>query len=307
MLSTVSPALSAIPYVGTILSAAGTIAGGLMQKSAAEKQAKQAEQVRKQALATQKQALRPEFANKKRLEEMAYLSGLPALSTAQQNIDEDIASNIRAIRDSSPSGGTAVQAISAALQMGNKAKRNLDIQNAEFKANKLSDVGRTEWAIGEKQRQLEDIRDAQKREGLIAASAFENAATANKMNAANMITGALTSTGAALGKTAQNQQYMKMLENTYGAGGGATTTTPTTTNTITSVPLAGGGSIMTDNTTVGFGDNTQRLQTLLNTTQALEADDIDFLTGMYNNLAISGRKEDADIAKQIQQLLQANR
>lgn len=57
----ISPALSAIPFVGGALSAVGSLASGLMKNAAAKDQAKRAEQLRKQSEATQKMALRPEY------------------------------------------------------------------------------------------------------------------------------------------------------------------------------------------------------------------------------------------------------
>lgn len=244
VISAVSPALSAIPVAGAFLSAAGSIAGGLMQSAAAKKQAAQAEKIRKDALSAKTQALRPEFLSKKRMDNMAYLSGLPGYGLAKENIDEQAATNLRAIRENSPTGAATVSAISSALQLGNKANRELDINNAEFRAKKLSDVGNTEWAIGEKQRQLEDIRDQTKREGLTAASAMENAATANKMNAANTITGAITSTATSLGKTAQQQAFMKQLGSIYGSG--ANQTGATANSDITSDAVESGGLVNSD-------------------------------------------------------------
>jgi hypothetical protein len=222
VVSGVSPVLGVVPYVGPLLSAVGSLAGGLMQSAAAKKQAAQAAKIRKDALGTQTEPLRSEFLKKKRIDEMGYLSGLPAYELAKSDIKDTAASNLRAIRESSASGSSTVNAISAALAMGDKAQMGLDIKNAEYKAGKLGDVGNTEWAIGEKQRQLEDLRDQQKKEGLTAASAFENAATANKMNAVNTITGALGATAASIGKTAQNQQYMNMLTDIYGKDGATT-------------------------------------------------------------------------------------
>lgn len=305
VVSSISPALSAIPYVGGILSAAGTVAGGLMQQAAAKKQAAQAAKIRQDALNTQKQGLRPEFLAKKRMDEMGYLSGLPGYNLAKENIDEDAASNLRAIRDGSPNGTATAAAVAAGLELGNKANRELDIKNAEYKAGKLNDVGTTEWAIGEKQRDLENIRDMQRKEGLTAASAMENASTANKMNAANTITGALTSTVASLGKTAQNQQYMKLLSSVYANGGTmATKNDPITGATITP---NGGDSMMTNNQTLSFGDNQQKLSDILSGTTPFADEHIPFLADMYNGLAVSGKPEDAATAQQIQQLLQANR
>jgi len=216
-----APALVA-SIVPAVISGVTAAAGGISKAIAAKKQKEQAEKIRKDALNTKVQPLNPEFLAKKRMDNMAYLSGLPGYGLAKENIDEQAATNLRAIRENSPTGAATVSAISSALQLGNKANRELDINNAEFRAKKLSDVGNTEWAIGEKQRQLEDIRDQTKREGLTAASAMENAATANKMNAANTITGAISSTATSLGKTAQQQAFMKQLGSIYGSGANQT-------------------------------------------------------------------------------------
>ena len=172
VIGAVSPALSAIPYVGTILSAAGGIASGLLKQSAAKKQAEQAERMRKEALATQKQKIRPEFAEKQRLEKMSYLAGLPALEQSKKTLEENTASNLRAIREYSPNGAATLAAISAGLSAQGAASNKLSIENAQYKAGQLDKIGSTSWAIGEKQRQLEDIRDKQMATGLFPRYSF---------------------------------------------------------------------------------------------------------------------------------------
>jgi len=221
-LKTISPMLGAIPVFGQVASMATGLIGGALEAGAAQRQAAQAEKARKEALQTQTQALRPEFTQKLRADQMAALSGLPNYDQALANIQANTANQVRTIRESSPTGESTLAAISAALGKENEATRATDALDAQYRADLNKDVRNTMWSIGKEGRYLEDIRDQQKREGLSAAAALENAATYNKQNAANKILGSIGSTAAGLANNYQQQQnqsnYLNLLNSIYGGG-----------------------------------------------------------------------------------------
>lgn len=185
-------------WLAPIISLATTGISAGLKASEASKQKEQAEKMRREALNTQKQALRPEFKEKQRIEKMQYLAGLPALGQAQKTLDENTASNLRAIREQSPNGAATLAAISAGLSAQGRATNDLSIKNAEYKDRMLTNIGGTSWSIGEKQRALEDIRDKQMATGLSSAAAMESAATYNKQNAADTLLGGISSTATSL-------------------------------------------------------------------------------------------------------------
>ncbi len=245
VIKSVAPALNAVPYVGGLLSMAATIGGGALEADAAKKQAAQAEKIRQDALRLKTQPLRPEFQQKKNMDMAAYLAGFPGYEQMKLALGEDLANSIRSIHESSPSGAAAVTAIAAVQRQKEKAMTDLGVKNAMFKTDALNQLGNTVWNIGEKQRQLEDIRDKQKAEGLTAANAFDAAATYNKMGGINKILGAVGSTATSLTKnyidpntaygvpttatstgTAQSSGYGEFTEYQNGI------TLPATTNTL---------------------------------------------------------------------------
>lgn len=192
VLKTAAPLLNFVPYVGPLISAGASIGGGLLEQDAAKKQQEQAARAREAALKTPVQQIRPEFIQKQNMDKMLALSGLPAYDQYVAQTDADVAKNARAIRESSGSGAQTLAAISAATGLANEAKQKLQMTDANARLTALKSLGDTTWNIGEKQRSLEDIRDRMKAEGLQGATALENAATFNKINAAKGIIGGIS-------------------------------------------------------------------------------------------------------------------
>lgn len=231
VISGISPALSAIPYVGSILSMLGTTVGGALQQRGAQQQAEQAAKARKAALNKGVDAMRPEYLKKLQMDKMNALSDVAGIDFAKKQLEAQTANQLRAIRESSPSGTATVNAISAALGQRNSDEQKLAVQNLEHKQKALGQVSSDLEMLGNKGMALEERRDQWKREGLQAASALENAATANKMTAASTIIGGLTSGLSSIGKTAQNQWYVKALSNAYADKNAAPTVDGTTPQT----------------------------------------------------------------------------
>jgi hypothetical protein len=208
-----------IPMVGPVISMAGGIAGGILEKNEAEDQAAQAEKVRKEALGLKPDKLNKEFYQKLRKDQMSELAGLPGKQLWQQMLEQKTANDMRSIRESSPNGAAALASASAALGQENQALNTLAIKDSEFRQDAANTVGNDLWNLGLQKRGNEDRRDQWKREGLQAASALENAATANRMGGANKIIGSIGSTATALSSNAQgqsnNQQWMDFLKDYY--------------------------------------------------------------------------------------------
>ncbi len=299
-ISAVSPALNAVPYVGSILSMLGTTVGGIMQQKGAQQQAEQAAKARKDALGLKTDAMRPEYLKKLQMDKMAALSDMAGIGFAKNQLEGQTANQLRAIRESSPSGSATVNAISAALGQRNADEQKLAIQNATYKQNALDKVSGDLEMLGNKGMALEERRDQWKREGLQAASALENAATANKMTAASTIIGGLTSGAASIGKAAQNQGYINALGGAYAGKTAAPAVDGTTVDLV-----QGEDGVYSDPTqgANAFADNDAKLNDLLSYSGELNFDDKKFLTEQLQKLAISGTQNDMALAAQIRSIL----
>jgi hypothetical protein len=196
----VSPVLGAIPIVGGALSAVGSLASGLMKNAAAKEQAKRAEELRKKSEGLGKGALRPEYLKSLKMNEMAALYGLPGMNQYQENIDQDVANNARAIVESSPDGGVALNAINATLAKSYQAKNALYQQDALLKEQKMGKVADQMWQTGDKQMDLVAMQRADKRDLNTAAGNLENSATANRVGSIDQILSTVGAFGNTLGK-----------------------------------------------------------------------------------------------------------
>ena len=213
------------PVIGLATSA---ISGGLKMGEAKD-QAKRAEQLRKQSEATQKMALRPEYLKSLRMNEMAALYGLPNMNQYQGNIDQDVANNARAIVESSPDGGVALNAINATLAKSYQAKNNLYQQDALMKDQKMAKVADQMWNTGDKQMDLVGLQRADKAALNQAAGNLENSATANRVGSIDQILSTVGAFGNTIGKMGMN---------------GATNTPPVTLEDGTSVDAQTVAAIM---------------------------------------------------------------
>ena len=221
-LKTAAPLLSAVPYVGPILSMGAGIAGGLLEQSAAKKQQEQAAKAREEALGLKPANIQGEFYQKFRADKAAELAGLPGKQLWQNMLDQRLAGDVRSIRESAPTGAAALAAASAAMGRQSSDLNTLAIKDAEFKAMQAKDTRNTLWDLGLQKNRQEDIRNVRQREGLTAASALENAATYNKQNAINKILGTVGGTASAIASNVDSQgkdeKWMQFLMELYGNG-----------------------------------------------------------------------------------------
>jgi len=214
----VAPVLNAVPVVGSVLSMAASMGGGLMQSAAAKKQAEQAANARKQAAGLQPRNIQSEYYKKLRADQMAALSGMAGLELGQQKLDAATAANLRAIKESSASGAQTVAALSAAIGQQNAAQNDLTATDLRYKADMRSQVGKDLEMIGSKKDVQQGITDQKQRDILQQAAALENAATFNKQQGLNTVLGSISSTATSLAnmpaeqqKRAQQQAYLNWL------------------------------------------------------------------------------------------------
>lgn len=203
-----------VPGWGTAIAVGANLISGLMKSGAAKKQAERAEQLRAQPV--QKQPIRPEFLQKLRRDEMIALAGRPDYSQAKENIETAAAQSFRNIADVAPDPQATLTAINQALYNKNAAIQNLDASNAVARIEGMRQVGEDIGMIGEKQRELELQQREDKQFLSKAATNLENAATANKMGAADQILGGIGALGSpniwgSYENTRRSPAYLKYL------------------------------------------------------------------------------------------------
>jgi hypothetical protein len=242
----VSPMLGMIPMVGPILSMAGTMVGGYLEQDAGKKQQEQAANLQKQATAMLPNKIQSEYGAKYRGDMSAALAGLPGIDMYKQFLADNMATHMRAIKENSPNGGAAVNAMSLALGQENAAVNKLGLNSAEYSANKMDEALKDLWGVGEKKDAQQAILDEKKKAIFSQANNLSAAGTANKMGGINKMIGGVTSTISELSKYGAtdnndmfNQWLAKQNNNTalpestpgYDANGMAVSANPTMVNT----------------------------------------------------------------------------
>lgn len=190
-----------IPVVGGAISGITSIISGILKGNEASQQAKRAEELRKKSEALQKGALRPEYLKSLKSSEMAALYGLPGLNQYEQGIDHDVANNARSILESSPDGGTALNAINATLNKSYQAKNQLYEQDAAAREQKMAQANQVLWNTGDKQMDLVGLQRADKAALNTAAGNLENSATANRVGSMDQILATVGALGNTIGKS----------------------------------------------------------------------------------------------------------
>lgn len=196
----VAPVLSAVPYVGPILSMAATIGGGALEASEAEKQKEQAEKIRNDAKNMKPQAIQDEYLKSLRMDKMAAISGMPALEYDKSQIENNTARTLRSIQESSPSGAATLAAMGAAKALESNSLSDILAKNEAYKANANVTLSNALKGIGGEKQSLQDKMNEMKKDQLRAASGLEAAGTYNKMQGINKILGAAGSTASSLFK-----------------------------------------------------------------------------------------------------------
>lgn len=204
----ISGGASMIPGIGTGIGAGvglvTSLISGIVKSDEAKKQALRAENLRRQSAITQKMALRPEYMKSLKMNEMAALYGLPELNKYTENIDQDVANNARAIVESSPDGGVALNAINATLAKSYQAKNDLYQKDSLMKDQKMAKVADQMWNTGDKQMDLVGLQRQDKAALNQGAMNLENSATANKVGSIDQILSTVGAFGNTIGKIGMN-------------------------------------------------------------------------------------------------------
>ena len=218
----IGPALSAVPYVGPLLSMGASIGGGLLQADAAKKQQQQGMKQQQEALATPLTPLRPEFLAALHNQMLQAHSDMPGFEANKDILSQQLADQIRGIRMSSPNGDATLAAIGNAMASRNKDLMQLGAQNSAYRVGEQDKANQTLWNVGTQGVANEAIQRQQKQAGLTSAAQMLNAAMLNKQTGANQILGGISAAGTSLEKNA-------LLKQAYDAGTGTgTRSLPTT-------------------------------------------------------------------------------
>src|ERR1700721_294575 len=110
VIGSVSQAVGAIPLIGPIASGIGSLISGVLERNAAQKQAQQAQNARQAALNTPLENQRPEYLAALHMARMRELSGLPGAPQDKQDLSQQLADQLRAIRMRGKNGGQKLQA-----------------------------------------------------------------------------------------------------------------------------------------------------------------------------------------------------
>lgn len=209
-LGAAAPALTAVPYVGPILSLAATATAAGLSANVAAQQKKRAEALRQEGINTPKEMLRPEYIQALRSARFSEQAGLPGKELWKNYLDNRLATQARNIRESSPSGQATLEALSAAYGQNADSLNQMAINDSQFRSGASKDVRNMLWDTGGEQRKLE-LEQTRIKENLFSgANALENASTANKQGAINQIAGAVGSTATAITGNIQEANKNKM-------------------------------------------------------------------------------------------------
>ena len=171
---------SMIPGYGTLIGGALSGIGGILDMADAAKQKQQAEGIQKKAEQVKKGGLEPQYLQALRGYMMQAQSGLPSYDAAKAQIDYGAANALKQIKESSPYGGTVVDAINATLNKGSEQQQALEAQQGQFKYNAKQKALDYLSGLGDKSREL-TVEQRKRQEALYSqAQDLLAASTANK-------------------------------------------------------------------------------------------------------------------------------
>ena len=188
----------------------------------AQKQKEEAEKIQKAAEKVKKQPLEKEYLQTLRGQKMLALSGLPEYERAKQNIDLGAANALKSIKESSPYGGSVVDAINAVLNKGSQQKADIDVQQATAKLGLQKDVLSTLYNVGGLQRELTKEQRGRQEALYSQAQDLMAASTANKQIGREKALGAGVMGVGALAKVIGGGGGSELTDNAGLVGGGAT-------------------------------------------------------------------------------------
>lgn len=171
---------SMIPGYGTIIGGALSGIGGILDMVDAGKQKSEAEALQKKAEQVKKGALEPQYLQALRGYMMQAQSGMPSFEASKSALDASSANALKSIKESSPYGGTVVDAINATLNKQSEQQQVLEGQQGQFKFNAKSKALDYLSGVGDKNREL--TMEQRKRQEALYSQAQDllAASTANK-------------------------------------------------------------------------------------------------------------------------------
>lgn len=204
--------LAAIPAITSITS-------GISQQ-------KEGGKLRQDAKLVKKEKIRPEFLQRKTMEEMAALQGLPSTQTYREQLGQQSSNALSNIQKASTNPAATIAAMGAALAEENQRYAQQIAREGEAKMKAQERVGQQVQRIGEEERRLE-LEQTRKKENIFAAAdQLEKAGTANIQRGVSGIASAAT-----MG---------------FGGFGGGGNNTTTTTDPQITAPSAGTQTVSTN-------------------------------------------------------------
>lgn len=178
------------PY-GAIFSGLGAIGGGIVDMATGAKQSEQEKIKAKEAMAMKPLPPQKEQMQKLRAIEFASRFGLPNYELAKNALNEQAAQGVRGIRQTAPTGGAALEAISNVGINQNAALNQLSIQDAIARMEKEKEFRGTLGEIGGIKDAQRARTDALQQAMLTQREKLANAATYNKALGIKTILGAV--------------------------------------------------------------------------------------------------------------------
>jgi len=198
--------------IGSLFQIVGSAAKYKIGMDLVKEQRKRADELKGEAAQVKAPALRSEFSEALKLSALRALTGMPDYGSYEEEIRQSGADALAAAKESSASGADYGYYASAALSEQNKNLRELRRQAGMYKGAALDAYGSTLWQVGSEQKQNEAIRREKQDQLYAAASALEDAATANaykvKTGAIDQFTEAASAAaGSAMGGKADKLQF----------------------------------------------------------------------------------------------------
>ena len=199
--------------LGAAASAIPALIGGANQLKTSREQYTKGVELEEAAKNVKKRALQKEFTAAQNERELMALSGLPTYEAAKQDIEAQTANTLRSIRESSPMGATAAQAIASVLEGQNKNLMSLQGTQGQFKLANRQAATEGMQGLGDIQEGLEKEKRQEQANLRGAAEALLQSSTANKQTGIETIGGSLAPFGKFLGMAASGG----MDNTTYGS------------------------------------------------------------------------------------------
>ena len=226
------------PYTAAI---GGVMAGigGILDMVDAKKQKKDAEEIQKKAEQVKKGALEPQYLQALRGYMMQAQSGMPSFEASKSALDASSANALKSIKESSPYGGTVVDAINATLNKQSEQQQVLEGQQGQFKFNAKSKALDYLSGVGDKNREL-TIEQRKRQEALYSqAQDLLAASTANKQIGREKALGGGIMAAGGIAKLAGAGFKPSAKDGGMGATTDATSTTPSSETTDASTQSVG--------------------------------------------------------------------